>query len=58
MLLAFDVVHDGDSALEDIVKLGFDRILTSGMAANALEGLPCLKQFVEKVWKVFKGSFV
>ena len=53
MLLAFDLVHDGESALEDIIKLGFDRILTSGMAANALEGLPCLKQFVEKVWKVF-----
>ena len=57
-LPAFDVVHDCDSALEDVIKLGFDRILTSGMEPNALEGLPRLKQLVEKVWRVFQESFI
>lgn len=45
---AFDVTNDGEKALEDIISIGFDRILTSGMASSALEGLPYLKQLVKK----------
>lgn len=35
---AFDVVKDPFAALEDIISLGFKRILTSGQARTALEG--------------------
>jgi len=45
---AFDVVTDGFKALEDIISLGFDRILTSGMEPTALEGLPFLTKLIEK----------
>lgn len=46
---AFDVTVDGNQALEHIIEMGFDRILTSGMEATALEGLPFLKQLVDQV---------
>ena len=48
---AFDVTEDGNQALEDIIEIGFDRVLTSGLEASALEGLPCLKELVEQVCK-------
>ncbi len=35
---AFDLVADPMRALEDIISLGFKRILTSGQASSALEG--------------------
>ncbi|MFM7322640.1 MAG: copper homeostasis protein CutC [Armatimonadota bacterium] len=35
---AFDCVADRDRALDTLISLGFDRILTSGGAAAALEG--------------------
>lgn len=35
---AFDVVKDPFTALEDIISLGFKRILTSGQSRSALEG--------------------
>lgn len=35
---AFDLVSDPSQALEDIIELGFKRILTSGQAASAMEG--------------------
>ncbi|MCX7638656.1 MAG: copper homeostasis protein CutC [Cyclobacteriaceae bacterium] len=35
---AFDVTRDADEALEDAIRAGFDRILTSGQRATAIEG--------------------
>ncbi|XP_026462308.1 copper homeostasis protein cutC homolog [Ctenocephalides felis] len=43
---AFDVSSNPFSALETIIKLGFVRILTSGMAKNAEDGLDNIKQLV------------
>lgn len=45
---AFDLCRDPFAALETLVALGFDRILTSGQAATAAEGLPLLRQLVER----------
>lgn len=40
---AFDLCRNADEALDKIIELGCDRILTSGQAASALEGIPLLK---------------
>lgn len=45
---AFDVSRSPIQSLEDIISLGFDRILTSGCEASAIEGRELLKQLVEK----------
>lgn len=45
---AFDLCRDPFAALETLVALGFDRILTSGQAATAAEGVPLLRQLVER----------
>lgn len=44
---AFDLVPDISEAVEIAVKLGFSRILTSGGAKTAIEGLPGLKLAIE-----------
>lgn len=44
---AFDLVPDIPEAVEIAVKLGFSRILTSGGAKTAINGLPGLKQAIE-----------
>jgi copper homeostasis protein len=44
---AFDLVPNVAEAVEIAVKLGFARILTSGGARTAIEGLPGLKQAVD-----------
>ena len=36
---AFDFVDDHNSSIEKIINFGFDRLLTSGLQATALEGL-------------------
>ena len=41
---AFDRAADPYQALEDIISLGFRRILTSGQAATALEGSPLIAE--------------
>merc|ERR1712062_97483 len=43
---AFDVVRDPENSLEQLISLGFDRILTSGQESSALEGLPNLAALV------------
>jgi copper homeostasis protein len=43
---AFDFARDQDAALADLLKLGVDRVLTSGGAPTALEGAAVLKQLV------------
>lgn len=45
---AFDQVRDQDEALELLVSLQVDYILTSGGARTAMEGAPRLKQLVER----------
>jgi copper homeostasis protein len=45
---AFDVTRDPDSAFEDVVSLGVDRLLTSGAAPSALEGADLIARLVEK----------
>ena len=45
---AFDVCRDPFEALEQIIDMGFDRILTSGQAATAEEGIPLIRQLVER----------
>ena len=45
---AFDVCRDPFEALEQIIELGCDRILTSGQMPKAEEGVDLLKQLVDK----------
>ncbi len=45
---AFDVCRDPMEALQCIIDLGFDRILTSGQAATAPQGSELLSQLVEQ----------
>lgn len=40
---AFDMCRDPRKAVRDIIDLGFDRILTSGQAATALEGADLIR---------------
>lgn len=45
---AFDHCARPFEALEQIIELGFNRILTSGQQPNALQGAPLLKQLQEQ----------
>lgn len=45
---AFDKCRDPFKALEDIIELGFDRILTSGQQPKAEQGIDLLKKIVEQ----------
>ncbi|XP_047208536.1 copper homeostasis protein cutC homolog isoform X1 [Girardinichthys multiradiatus] len=45
---AFDMVHDPAVALETLVSLGFERVLTSGCDSSALEGLPVIKRLIDQ----------
>jgi len=45
---AFDMVSDPFASLEDIISMGFDNLLTSGLQAKAYEGIHLLKQLIEK----------
>jgi copper homeostasis protein len=45
---AFDVAVDPIEALEQIIELGFDRLLTSGQAATAAAGIPLLRQLCDR----------
>nr|XP_046256963.1 copper homeostasis protein cutC homolog isoform X1 [Scatophagus argus] len=46
---AFDMVHDPVVALETLVSLGFERVLTSGCDTSVLEGLPLIKRLIDQV---------
>ena len=48
-LAAFDMVSDYSSALEAVVNIGCERLLTSGLEPTALEGLETLKKLVLQV---------
>lgn len=45
---AFDVCRDPFKALEQLIELGCDRILTSGQQSDAFKGIPLIKKLVEK----------
>ncbi|NMB55631.1 MAG: copper homeostasis protein CutC [Leptolinea sp.] len=45
---AFDLCADPAEALEDLIGLGVDRLLTSGQKADALKGTACIKALVEQ----------
>lgn len=45
---AFDRCSHPSQALEDIISLGFDRILTSGQQPKAIDGIPLLASLQEK----------
>ena len=43
---AFDMCSDPIKALNDIIELGFDNILTSGMQNKAIDGVELIKQLI------------
>jgi copper homeostasis protein len=45
---AFDRTNDPFEALEDIIEIGCERILTSGQKNNALEGAELIKQLIQQ----------
>ena len=45
---AFDMTKDSFQALEDCIEVGFDRILTSGRQAKAIEGVQMLTELMHK----------
>ncbi|XP_064125528.1 copper homeostasis protein cutC homolog isoform X2 [Loxodonta africana] len=51
---AFDMVRDPVAALETLLTLGFERVLTSGCDSSALEGLPLIKRLIDQA----KGRIV
>ena len=58
---AFDLVPDAETALEQAIALGFERILTSGLSQTAEEGLDNLRQLAGKAGKrigIMPGSGV
>jgi copper homeostasis protein len=45
---AFDVSRDPFEALDALIDLGVDRVLTSGQEASVLEGAPVIRQLIER----------
>lgn len=45
---AFDLVVDPFSALESLIDLGCERVLTSGCESTATAGIECIRQLVEQ----------
>jgi copper homeostasis protein len=45
---AFDMTRDPFEALETLVALGIDRVLTSGQEASVLEGLPLIGELIRR----------
>lgn len=45
-ILAFDMVDNIEESLEEVIHLGFSRILTSGQWPTAIEGLEQIKKLV------------
>ncbi|MEP6730338.1 MAG: copper homeostasis protein CutC, partial [bacterium] len=45
---AFDFARDQDEAMDALLALGVDRVLTSGGASSALEGAYALQRLVER----------
>ena len=45
---AFDMTRDGRRSLDELIGLGVERVLTSGLESSALEGLPVLAELVRQ----------
>lgn len=45
---AFDMARDQEQALEDLMEIGVDRVLTSGGKKSAVDAMPTLKQLVQQ----------
>ena len=45
---AFDVCREPFVALEQLIELGCDRILTSGQQPDAMQGIPMIKKLVQR----------
>lgn len=45
---AFDFVEDHATALDQIIELGFDRLLTSGKAVSSIDGIPILNELIQQ----------
>ncbi|HKV65597.1 MAG TPA: copper homeostasis protein CutC [Rhodanobacteraceae bacterium] len=45
---AFDFARDPERALEAIIALGCDRVLTSGQSADTLTGAPLIRKLIEQ----------
>ena len=45
---AFDLCRNPHEALQQLIQLGFDRLLTSGQAATAEAGIPLIRQLVDE----------
>ncbi len=45
---AFDVCRDPFAALEQLIELGCDRILTSGQQSDAVKGIPLIAELVRR----------
>lgn len=45
---AFDLCRNPSEALEQLIELGCTRLLTSGLAATAFDGIPLIRQLVEQ----------
>ena len=45
---AFDIVSDPFLTMEKLIKMGVDRVLTSGLQAKAMEGAELIKQLQER----------
>jgi copper homeostasis protein len=45
---AFDMTRDPFEALEDCIDVGFDRILTAGHAAKAIDGIELISEIVKR----------
>lgn len=58
---AFDMARDPFEALEDCIEVGFDRILTSGRHAKAIDGADLIAELIKKAngrIKIMAGSGV
>lgn len=45
---AFDMARDPFEALDDLIELGIDRVLTSGQELTVVEGMETLKKLIDK----------
>jgi copper homeostasis protein len=43
---AFDLAQGAQEAMEALARLGIDRVLTSGQANTAVEGIPVIREMV------------
>ena len=45
---AFDMTREPIEAMEDLISIGIDRILTSGQSDSALDGAPLIRKLISK----------